>query len=846
MTGKHAITIAIILPAVAFTWAVSPWCLKADEPAVRLGLRSAPVDLSGVDWEYFSTELGADIALSEAVQAAKGTSIRVGRRWQLVGHAELNGRSTWLKLAFFVPAEMKGRKIGFFCTAVDDKAGFFVNGVSLGNVEYHWGYRVHAPTDIDLTPAVRYGEKNELLIRVDDTSGARGVGILGNVCIYQTLPFKRTQCGGIQPAVETAEKLSVVLHLGDAILARGDQTAFTPDELARLDIPPYILREDELILIVPSAEADSLESAHLVQLDNVSPTNDARPLAVSMSPSPVRIERYALMEIPLDVNGTYDNPFNPLEINVQAVVETPTGHVEKVPAFFRQDFTPVDISDDEEILLPKKSAPWKLYYRPRQAGKHRIQVFATDKSGMAQSVEHSFEVVPSERRGFLRVSRRDPRLFEFDNGESFFGIGPSGWFRDENFLSGGNTRRLTTRRSDGYYERKAANHSTFEYCLAEFYGRLYTAGGFIDQHVAWKTEHRLRTLERLGIYWIVVYDDIRRAICYGFDTMPYSLAQGGPCREVKEVYADERALRMQKDQLRYFIARMADSPALWIWTCGDEGQPGPKNLVRSWLKELHGYIRQNDIYAHPHIYGENEDCLLYGDGVLVHDWYYHRNKRFPTGAHCDGNYADTIALTACLDKQFGRPDRPIVIPEGGPCEWALGWHDGLEWNLPEAIPMHNHLWISLFLKHAGGGTEWLANMMDEKKQLYHAAAMHNYLQGESLTAAPFEIALPTVSDEKLRAFALKSEDKTLVWVQNRDYTWYRVSQSKEPVETVSGAQLVAPVAKNGEYRIELWDTRDGRIVSQTTSNSNNKQVDYSLPAIDKDVALKFVFVSDDK
>lgn len=834
----------------------------APEPAlVRLDDAKPLVDLTGEVWEYVVSDsqwasgvgygVGADRLKSDADRAmaefraidqVKGWKpIRVGRRWESLGHAELNDRATWLRLRFQVPETMRGCRLGFFATAVDDAADFFLNGKHLGRRSYVWGARIHEPVNIDLTPAVRFGGENVLLVRVSDYSQARGGGVLGHVALYRTLPFERTAHGGIALPQEEAGDYCVMLHLGDALLAKGEQTAFSAAALRAMEIPPYILRDDELVLVLPAAAAKAAGS-HRVQLDEIVAIRDARPLAVRIDKLPAQVEQFELLVIPIELAATYDNPFDPREINVQAEIETPSGRTERVAAFFWQDFTSVAIGEDEEILLPKRCSPWRLYYRPQQAGTHKLHVIATDKTSIRRTPDQTIEVAQSKRKGFLRVSKTDPRFFEFDNGESYFGIGPSGWRRDANYIFGGNPRHVSTRQLDEYYRRKAAAGSNFDYCLAEFFGRLYIRGGYIDQHVAWKCEHRLRTLEELGIYWVTCYDDLCRSTCYGLETLPYSVAQGGPCRNIGELYFNERALQMQCDHLRYFVARASDSPALAVWAIGDEGQAGSgfsRPMVRNWIKHLHNYVRSIDIYQHPHVIGEGPRSVAEGtDAVIIFDWYFKRE-------------VDAVTLSLEQMAKYGEFNCPLINPEGGMVEWtkpadhlgpkrALYYLTGERWKFPEAVSFHNHLWISLFLKGAVGGTEWLGAFIDQKNELYHATAMRNYLEGESLTKPRWEMAAAPVSHPDLRGFALVSDGKSLAWVHNRFYTWHEAGHLGKTPPTISGATLTVPVKRDGVYRIELWDTRTGKVVATVTATSSASAVSYALPPIEKDVALKVI------
>jgi len=833
----------------------APWeCLAKDAQwTTKVGFGRSDADMKK-DAERAKTEC-------EAVSREEGWKpIRVGCRWEPLGHPELNDKITWLRLRFRVPAELKGYRLGFFCTAVDDAADFYLNGTHLARHMYRWGARVPEPVNVDLTPQVRFGADNVLMVRVNDSAQARGGGVLGHVLLYRTLPFERTARGGFgvpalagsgerstvqtQPAKAGTPNLSVVLHLGDALLARDEKTAFTAAELRAIEVPPYILRDDELVLVFPAAVAKAA-GPHRVQLDEVCPTRDERPLAVRCDKLPARAERFELLTIPVELTASYDNAFDPRQINVQAVVETPSGRTEKVPAFFWQDFTSVAIGATEEILLPKRCSPWRLYYRPREVGIHKLHVLAQDKTGVRRTPDHELVVTDSKRKGFLRVSKNDSRFFEFDNGESYFGIGPSGWFRDQNYIFGGNPRHVSTRRLDDYYRRKAEGGSNYDYCLAEFFGRLYTKGGYIDQHVAWKCEHRLRTLEALGIYWVTCYDDLCRSTIYGLDTLPYSKAQGGPCGSIEELYVNERALEMQRDHLRYFVARMSDSPALLVWAIGDEGQAGSRFsplMVRSWIKDLQNYVRAIDVYQHPHIMCEGPRSVAEGgDAIIIPDWYFKRE-------------VDAVTLSLELMQKYGQFNCPLINPEGGMVEWtkpedaygpkrALYYLTGERWKFPEAISFHNHLWISLFLKNAVGGTEWLGAFIVQRNQLCHAAAMRNYLAGESLTKPRWEMATPSVSHADLRGFCLQSDGKTLAWVQNRFYSWYEAGHQGKKPPTISGAEITVPVKKDGAYRIELWDTRNGRVVSTTNARSTSQMVKYKLPPMEKDVALKVILDS---
>lgn len=838
---------------------ISTYQMGDREKIAQFDTNKLLIDLQRAEWSYFVDERKSTATKSMYQQKREDVNdlmkeytfvddqdfsqtIAVGRRWEIMGQPELNLKNVWIQLRFFVPEDLEGYQIGFFCTAVDDAAHFFLNGKYLDSKNYNWGMRIPDPVNVDLTPQVKFGEQNILRIRVSDYTPARGGGILGNVFLYRTLPYKRGEAGSIIVSEKTVQKYSVVLHLGDALLSQGGRTSFSASQLADIQVPPYILREDELILIAPESVSEA--APYRVELSHVSSTFDNSILSISCEEVPDMVDQYELITLPISLRAKYRNPFDSKQVKAKAFFKTPSGKIEGVYAFFQQNFTTVDIRNEEEILLPKAGNPWKLYYRPGEVGTYSFQLIVQDSSGMKKSEEMTFEVKASSNRGFLKVSKKDPSFFEFDNGESYFGIGPSGWARDSNYVFGGNPRWISTRLMDEFYEDKAAAGSNFDYFLAEFFGRLYIKGGFIDQHVAWKCEHRVRTLERLGIYWVTCYDDLRRSTGYGLNTLPYSKIQGGPVKSIEELYFGERALEMQKEHLRYFVSRMSDSPALLLWAIGDEGQSGNSfstSMVRAWIKGLHDYVKSIDVYEHPHVIGEGLNSIADGgDAVIIHDWYFKTDQ-------------DEVHLTMDIMERYqdllGK--LPLINPEGGMVEWTKpedslgpkshGYYLTAErWKFPEAISFHNHLWISLFTKNAVGGTEWLGHAIWKKNELYHATAIHNFLKGESLTEPQWKTNTAITSNDNLLGFALESDSKSWVWVWNKNYGWLKAGHYGKNAPTISGAKVDIPVVKNGDYSIELWDTRKGLILSSSKLSSENGVITYELPPISKDVALKAV------
>ena len=74
------------------------------------------------------------------------------------------------------------------------------------------------------------------------------------------------------------------------------------------------------------------------------------------------------------------------------------------------------------MLTPSNNFAWKLRFAPQEVGNYSYYVTILDKNGTKRypaSGTLSFQSVASSSKGFVRVSPRDSRFMEFDNGESF-------------------------------------------------------------------------------------------------------------------------------------------------------------------------------------------------------------------------------------------------------------------------------------------------------------------------------------------------------------------------------------------------------------------------------------------
>lgn len=116
--------------------------------------------------------------------------------------------------------------------------------------------------------------------------------------------------------------------------------------------------------------------------------------------------------------------------------------VYRQPAFYYQGYDDqVKTGPDgqsHEWHYPNGTSGWKVRFAPDRAGAWQYRIQAQDAGGSVQSTASSVQVVASSSKGFVRVSSRDKRYFEFDDGSLFIPQGLNmGAYLDDPALANG-------------------------------------------------------------------------------------------------------------------------------------------------------------------------------------------------------------------------------------------------------------------------------------------------------------------------------------------------------------------------------------------------------------------------
>ncbi len=178
---------------------------------------------------------------------------------------------------------------------------------------------------------------------------------------------------------------------------------------------------------------------------------------VHLRPLADQVEMFGRIEFAIDVATEYANPYDAQEVDVSIVFRTPAGHDVRVPAFYMQPYDRQEVTRSGRPTAwyyPSSMPVWRARFAPSEVGKYSALAELTDRQGMRRSAAVQFTCTPSESKGFVRVSRSDPRFFEFSTGQAFFPIG-------QNLAFIGESQQVTPAKVPEVFEQLARHGANY-------------------------------------------------------------------------------------------------------------------------------------------------------------------------------------------------------------------------------------------------------------------------------------------------------------------------------------------------------------------------------------------------
>ncbi len=424
---------------------------------------------------------------------------------------------------------------------------------------------------------------------------------------------------------------------------------------------------------------------------------------------------YGEAELAIECDGEWVNPFDPADVQVDAVIRTPSGRELRVPGFYLRDFSRARV-EGREVLEPTGVEGWRVRFAPTEPGRHVGRIVLDDGESRAESEPFEVHAVASDAPGFVRISDDNPLYFALENGELFFPIG----------LNVGWSSRGGTYEYDHYLERIASHGGNFvrvwlgptfhnmslEVMPSEA-SEVSDAGlGWIDLEAAWRVDHLLREAARRGIRVMPAIESFSGFRDSGpprnWPESPYNIRHGGPLADTFRFLTDPSAKELFKRRLRYIVARWGHSTAIHAWELWNEanGIDGYDSAASaSWHREMAAYLKSLDPYGHPvttsfwiHEGDEAVDSLPEIDFVQTHHY---------------GAQDLSEVVTRYTRRKIEKYGKPHLFGEFGISTSGRGASVD-----PVGVHMHNAMWASLMAGSAGGAMIWWWDSYVDPNGLY--------------------------------------------------------------------------------------------------------------------------------
>lgn len=540
----------------------------------------------------------------------------------------------------------------------------------------------------------------------------------------------------------------------------------------------------------------------------------------------VEVKRYEKLELRVDLRATYQNPYDPDEIDLWAEFTAPSGKVWKIWGFYNPS---------------SWSSLWMVRFAPNEVGRWRAVVKVRDRDGAAESKPREIEVTPSQHRGFVGLAG-NKRYLKYDDGSPFYGVGM--WYNDgyEQFGKG-----LITEAGLDDLKKHGANFISFFHSPLETMG---TGLGRYDENRAGRLDQIFEWCEKrdLHISWNIWFHSYISEAVWGGGNARY---RNNPYRLIvpaEGFFGSEEAWKYETKLHRYMVARWGYSRALFLWFVideinGTEGWlKGGSDTAEQWCRRVHEWLKANDPY-HRLTTGTRSGGIKewWPNGYQIFDVaareiYELQGHPAPGGGKPNPvtenalkfSYLNYAKQAQDLWNGFGRP---TII---GECGWDHTYHEP---SMPGYLEMyHNAIWTGL----ANGlsmSPFWWANGPYINGSVVTASMLHfsRFVKGIPFAEASFEPASLSVSDGD--GWAMRSDRMTVGWVVN-------------PLSGVARETVTVPGLADGEYDVHLFRTWRGLYLEPLTAKSEGGKLTFTVPElapkggraqnIGNDVAFKIV------
>jgi hypothetical protein len=417
------------------------------------------------------------------------------------------------------------------------------------------------------------------------------------------------------------------------------------------------------------------------------------------------------LNVDLDLSATFENPFDPADVAVDATVTPPTGRSYSVPGYFDRPYDRKRVNG-MEVSDPAGPPRWRLRLAALTPGLQRVTVTVRDRSGVVRK-DFSFTATKPATSGFVRVSPRDHRYFESSDGRSFFPIG-------ENLCWGGNQGTADYDRWIPALGNAKANWGRLWLSPAWTTFALERPGpssegrgmGQFDLANASRLDYVLGLADRHGVKLMLTIDSfniLRDRDGYNYwEQTPHNAANGGPLRTMDDFWTNAEMARLYRGKLRYLIARYGAYASVFAWEFWNEVdviRDMKVEPVRAWHAAMSKTLKGLDPYHHPVTTSLGETAgrkeMERASGI---DYYQTHHYSSP-------DLAATVAIQQARKASWGGPHHVSEIA----ADVSGDAHADKD---KEGYQAHDPIWASVGSGSGASAAPWFWDSLIEPNRLY--------------------------------------------------------------------------------------------------------------------------------
>jgi hypothetical protein len=540
----------------------------------------------------------------------------------------------------------------------------------------------------------------------------------------------------------------------------------------------------------------------------------------------VPVKKFEKLELRVDLRATYQNPYDPDDIDLWAEFTAPSGKRWKIWGFYNPS---------------SWSSLWMVRFTPDETGTWRVVVKVRDREGTAESKVRQIPVGASEHKGFIGLAPNQ-RFLRYGDGSPFYGVGL--WYNDGYELF--NRGQITEEGLDNL-KRHGANFISFFHSPLETMG---TGLGRYDENRTGRLDQIFEWCEKrdMKISWNLWFHSYISEEIWGGGNARY---RNTPYRHVataEDFFKSEEAYQYAAKMHRYIVARWGYSRALFLWFIVDEINgtegwlKGGSDAAEAWCRRVHNWFKENDPYNRLTT-GTRSGGIKewWPNGYEIFDVanreiYELQGHPVPNSSRPDPrsdnplkhSYMNYAKQTQALWSGF---NKPVMI---GECGWDHTFHETTTPGYREMY--HNALWAGLSNGLSATPFWWayspyINSSVIGPSMLYFSM----FVRDIDFTAPVWKPVSLTVSDGD--GWAMQSDGMTFGWVANS-------------ASGIAGETFTIPGLPGGDYEVHFYRTWRGLYLDPVSVRSSGGTLSVQIPElrnrggrvqnIGNDVAFKIV------